>query len=107
MNGTYAIRLYTAKDDYEKDQLILKQDEKGLRGIITEVLYRPLLLENGTVDGNSFSFQAGPFITILGDFGIQVTGKVEGDTISGQVMTLMGLVPFWGKRISETTPGLG
>lgn len=106
MNGTYAIRLYTSEDDFETDKLILRQDEQGLRGILTEVLYRPLFMENGTVEGNSFSFHAGPFITIMGDFGVKITGKVEGDTVSGKVMTIMGVIPFWGKRTSELTPGL-
>lgn len=106
MNGTYAIRIHTSKDEFENNTLVLKQDGDLIRGLLAEFLYRPVPMTNGKSDGNQFSFTVPPFITIFGDVFLSLKGEITGNEISGTVNSPFGKAAFTGKRISDKTPGL-
>ena len=99
-DGTYAIRTYLSKTNYEKNTMVLAVKDGQVTGYIKEIAYRPVPF-SGPVEGESFSIQLPPFITIVGDLSMKIKGKWEGDTISGS-LSLLGLeLPFFGERVGE------
>lgn len=106
MTGTYSIKLHTGKNDYETNTLILLQKEDKLEGLIAEVLFRPVDIHDGQIDGDNFVFNVPPFITIYGDFAMRIEGTIKDGKISGKFMTLLGIIPFDGVKVSDMAPYL-
>jgi len=107
MDGTYKLQVYKAPNDYETVVMVLARTGGVLRGVFVEVLWRMLVMEDGEAEGGAFCFHVPPFITVYGDISIEVSGKVEGDSISGEFVTPVGKLPFSGGRISDSVIPLG
>ncbi len=108
LDGTYAIRTYLSRDDSEENTLVLCTQDGGLSGSVAEIAYRPVPFSGGTADGGAFSVDVPPFITIVGDLSLRISGERRGDDISG-TMELLGMkLPFTGTRVGgPAAPGAG
>ena len=102
MDGTYEIRTYLSKTNYETNTLVLYTQDGKLNGYIGEIVYRPVPLTDGKVDGDSFYFDVPPFITIYADLTLKLSAKREGDNLSGY-LEVPGIAkfPLTGRRVGD------
>jgi hypothetical protein len=107
MNGTYQLQVYVTPNDYETVVMVLAEKDGALRGAFIELLWRMLIMEDGKITGNTFRFHVPEFITMYGDISLEVSGKVEGDLISGELVTPIGTIPYSGKRVFDSTAPIG
>lgn len=93
--GTYEVTLKTPMGP-KKGELVLKEDGSVLTGKMV-VMKKENPLGPGTVDGDEFSFD-GKLKTSVGMTSYICTGRVQGDAISGEVITKKGNLQLTGTR---------
>lgn len=96
IDGTYKVILKTAQGDLESI-LTYKTEGNVLTGSVT-ALGNSAEVENGKVDGNSFEHSM-KMQSPMGKLKTNVTGTVDGDSISGKMKMLIGNMTYAGTRI--------
>ena len=97
IDGTYKITAETPIGSMEST-LILKTDGGDLSGTMTSGMMGTIDFDGGKVEGSSFSFTM-TMKKFLKKIEISGSGEVDGDKISGEIMTSMGNSSFAGVRI--------
>ena len=78
--------------------LTLQTDDGLLSGSMSTGMMGKAKFSGGKIDGNSFNFN-GTMKSILGKMEMSGSGKVDGDSISGEVKTSKGNFSFNGTRV--------
>ena len=102
MNGTYELKLSHSLTDFETLDLVLFEENGILRGAILELMYRMHIFEDGKLTDGGFLFSVPATITLFGDISMELSGKVEGDMIFGDLVSTMGTFSYNGTRISDS-----
>ena len=97
VDGTYKITAETPMGNMEST-LTLKTDGEELSGTMTADMMGTVDFKGGKVEGSSFSF-AMTMKKFLKNIEISGSGKVDGDKISGNIMTSLGNSSFTGVRV--------
>lgn len=97
IDGRYKITAETPMGSMEST-LILKTDSEGLSGTMSSGMIGTIDFSGGKVEGSSFSF-AMTMKKFFKKIDISGCGKVDGDKISGKIITSMGNSSFAGERI--------
>jgi len=97
VDGVYKIVSKTPVGD-QPAKLTLKTDGTALSGTSEEPLSGVTTFNGGTVDGDTFAFSMSP-MSPYGELALELTGRVDGDLISGDVMSMFGPATFSGTRI--------
>lgn len=97
IDGTYRITAETPMGSVEST-LTLKTDGGDLSGTMSTGVIGTIDFDGGKVEGNSFSF-AMTMKKFFKKIEISGSGKVDGDKISGEILTSMGNSSFAGVRI--------
>ncbi|MGD9160503.1 MAG: hypothetical protein PVG39_18955 [Desulfobacteraceae bacterium] len=97
IDGTYKITAETPLGSMEST-LTLKTDGEDLSGTMSAGMMGTIDFDGGKVEGSSFSF-AMTMKKFFKKIEVSGSGKVDGDKISGEIMTSMGNSSFAGVRI--------
>lgn len=97
IDGTYKITAETPLGSMEST-LTLKTDGEELSGTMANGMMGTVDFNGGKVEGSSFSF-AVTMKKFLKTIEVSGSGRVDGDKISGKIMTSMGNSSFAGIRI--------
>lgn len=98
ITGTYDVVLHTPLG-VKKGELVLTQVVNDLIGRII-VLGSDNEIENGTAEGNDFSF-SGELKTAMGKQAFTCKGNVQYDTLTGEVVTRKAKMKLSGMRKEE------
>ena len=97
IDGTYKITAETPMGSMEST-LTLKTEGEDLSGTMSAGMIGTIDFNGGKVDGSSFSF-AMTMKKFFKKIEISGSGKVDGDKISGEIITSMGNSCFAGVRV--------
>jgi hypothetical protein len=99
LDGKYEIIMKTPMGT-KKGTVILRVDGDTIRGRL-DIMGNSIMLENGTVNGNSFTFR-GELKIPMGKVAFLVEGSIDGDRLTAITKTKKGNMSITGKRIIDT-----
>ncbi|MBN2074555.1 MAG: hypothetical protein JW762_03290 [Dehalococcoidales bacterium] len=97
IDGTYNLEINSPMGT-RTAALMMKSEGNSLSGTFTDE-QGETLLKDGSITGEGFSFTV-EITTPMGPIGLNFSGAVSGDSISGQVQSgQMGSFPFTGAKV--------
>ena len=96
LNGTYKIVTESQMGKTEAT-FNFKTDGNVVTGT-NAVMGQTLTIQDGKIDGNSFEFKE-KMDSPMGASDFTFKGTIDGDQISGNIITQMGTTPFKGGRV--------
>ena len=95
--GTWTINSEGRRGPQESTLVVRAYEGKALAGTFTGPRGNNLEIAEIKTDGNSFFFKT-EMSTRMGDFTLNYSGKISGDSMDGSIETPMGSRTFTGQR---------